>query len=80
MKFKDCLDEFESLCMFCAVTDSEENFDNDNDICKYDNQKTEKHCPGFVCNEQCRKCDLSCEMLSKPNDNLKLILSHPTTP
>lgn len=49
------------LCLFCYVGEILE----DEESCKFDNQKTKDGCPGFVCNEQCRYCPEDCEFLGQ---------------
>lgn len=69
MTFKDCLEEFEDLCTFCAVPDMDGDFDFEIAyVCKYDDQKKDDSCPGFECGEQCRLCDPACEYLGKMED------------
>ncbi len=49
------------LCLICAIGDTL----GEGEGCEFDNQKTEKGCPEFECNEQCRYCPEDCEFLGK---------------
>lgn len=51
--------EGNNLCLICMRA---EDLENDEE-CKFDKIRTEKRCPGFICNEQCRYCPSDCEFL-----------------
>ncbi len=49
----------DGICLFCMIGEDLEG----DQVCKFDNQRTDKECPGFQCCEQCRECPKDCEFL-----------------
>lgn len=64
MKFEDCVNEIGDVCLFCDRSNTDDNFDSDNDICRFDDIKeSDRYCKCFICSEQCASCDPACSKL-----------------